>query len=132
MPCCVLYTKWIHAQYFPHGNSKSGNPYYATLPNTAAHIKGECERSGPKHTVASVSASKGGIVSASYPGELPRNEQQVSNFKRKKTSIEKTVANGDALYTVMFRHKWKIRETNLLEILSLIRTLPFWLQAIVN
>ncbi len=36
-------------------------------------------------------------------GELPRNEQQVSNFKRKKTSIENTVANGDALYTVMFR-----------------------------
>ncbi len=44
-----------------------------------------CERSGPKHTVASVSASKGGIVSESFPGELPRNEQQVSNFKHKKT-----------------------------------------------
>ena len=90
----------------PHGNSKSGNPYYSTLPSTAAHIKGECERSGPKHTVASVSASKGGIVCASYPGELPRNEQQVTNFKRNKVSnsIENTgVTNGDALYAVMFR-----------------------------
>ena len=89
----------------PHGNSKSGTSYYATLPGMSAHIKEECKHSGPKHTVARVSASKGGIVCASYPGELPRNDQQVSNFKGKKifTSNEKTIADGDALYTVMFR-----------------------------
>ena len=27
--------------------------------------------------------STGGILDASYPGQLPRNEQQISNFKRR-------------------------------------------------
>ena len=107
-PLClvVYYIPRGFTPVIPHGNSKSGSPFFATLPSTKARIKEECLHSGPKRTVSSVSASSGGIVGASYPGELPRNEQQVSNFKMKQkqvVSTEKRSAGSDELYTVMFR-----------------------------
>ena len=43
-------------------------------------------QSGPKHVIASISADQGGIVDATYPGELPRNEQQILNYKRSQRS----------------------------------------------
>ena len=66
----------------PHGNSKSNKPFFPTLPSTAETIKEKCVSSGPKAVVACVDSSDGGIMEASYPSQLPRNEQQVSNFKR--------------------------------------------------
>ena len=103
---CLVVHEGLLLLLFLHGNSKSGSPFYATLPSTKVRIKEECLHSGPKRTVSSVSASSGGIVGASYPGELPRNEQQVSNFKMKHkqvASTERCSAGGDELYTVMFR-----------------------------
>ena len=64
-----------------HGNSKSAQPYFPTLPSTALQIKEKCTSQGPKEVVSSVENASGGILDASYPGQLPRNEQQVSNFK---------------------------------------------------
>ena len=37
---------------------------------------------GPKEVVSSIDNSTGGILDASCPGQLPRNEQQILNFKR--------------------------------------------------
>lgn len=94
-----------------HGNSKSDKAFYPTLPSTVQHIKSECVLNSPKEVVASVSSTAGGIVGAGYPGELPRNEQQVSNFKQRKprvvgadTAINMSVhTEANDLYTIMLQ-----------------------------
>lgn len=65
-----------------HGNSKTAQPYFPTLPSTAMDIKKKCVSSGPKEVVSNIEVLAGGILDATYPGQLPRNEQQISNFKR--------------------------------------------------
>ena len=35
---------------------------------------------GPKEVLSSMERTAGGILDATYPGQLPRNEQQISNF----------------------------------------------------
>ena len=45
-------------------------------------IKNECLIHGPKETVEHLSLAVGGVVSASAPGELPRNEKQVTNLRQ--------------------------------------------------
>lgn len=91
-----------------HGNSKSPKPFYGTLPSTVQQIKSECSASGPKQVVATLSASAGGIVGASYPGQLPRNEEQVSNFKKRNevggTAAQNQISSeANDLYTVMLQ-----------------------------
>ena len=68
-------------QVVPHGNSKSNQPFYPTLPSTMKLIKSSCH-TGPKATVGSVSGQVGGMENATYPGALVRNEQQVTKAKR--------------------------------------------------
>ena len=43
--------------------------------------------SGPKEVVSDVSASVGGILGASDPCCLPRNEQQVADVKRRRKHV---------------------------------------------
>ena len=82
--CLVVYyiTPGSTPTIVSHGNSKSAQPYFPTLPSTAVQIKEECSTQSPKEAVSSVENASGGVLDASYPGQLPRNEQQVSNFKR--------------------------------------------------
>lgn len=75
-----------------HGNR------FATLLSTVKII------AGPKELTASVSSS----VGASYPGELPRDEEQVSNFKKRNAGSGSTyvvvyLEKGNDLYTVMLQ-----------------------------
>ena len=65
-----------------HGNTKSTQPFSPTLPSTTMDIKKKCVSSGPKEVVVNIERSSGGIFDASDPGQLPRNEQQISTFKR--------------------------------------------------
>ena len=68
----------------PHGNSKEDKPFLSTLPSTMARIKHECSvAKGLKKVVQEVSASFGGILSATDICQLPRGEQQVSQAKRR-------------------------------------------------
>ena len=67
----------------PHGNAKSNQPFYPTLPSTKALIS-ECKASGPKETLYKVSTKLGGIKNASCASQLPRNERQVSYIQQKK------------------------------------------------
>ena len=62
-----------------------------------AMIKQECKSSGPKRVIERVSSSMGGILSATDACQLPRNEQQVSQAKRrcKKKDIIPGVQNAD-------------------------------------
>lgn len=90
----------------PHGNSKSDVPFFPTLPSTALSIKDKCSPLCPKTVVFSVECTAGDIVGASYPGELPRNELQVSNFKCHATtsSFKQSICSeGNELHTVMFQ-----------------------------
>ena len=57
-----------------HGNSKTGQPFFPMWPSTKQLIKRESGSSGPKETVAKVSAVMGGISKASCSGQLPCNE----------------------------------------------------------
>ena len=66
-----------------HGNSKKGTPFHPTWFSTKQQLKGKCGTQGPKSVVASLSAAAGGILEASAPGQLPRGEKQVVNFKSK-------------------------------------------------
>ena len=64
----------------PHGNTKSNQPFYPTLPQ---YKSPECKASGPKETLYKVSAKIGGIKNASCASQLPRNERQVSYIQQK-------------------------------------------------
>ena len=67
----------------PHGNSKSLTPFFPTLPSTQKEIGNQCSTGGPKHVVSMVSKKVGGVLNAHCPGELPRNERQVTYMKQK-------------------------------------------------
>ena len=90
-----------------HGNSKSMEPYFPTLPSTSEDIKRKCAGCGPKEVISSIDSCVGGIVHASYPDELPRNEQQVSNFKRHISASGEQRLPGQSesneLYSIMLK-----------------------------
>ncbi len=62
---------------------------------------------GPKDTVGSLSDDAGGILCASAPGLLPRNEKQVTNFKSRQYMSSRAdkfmgkEAAADNLFVVM-------------------------------
>ncbi len=91
----------------PHGNSKSNSPFFPTLPSTSKVIQENCLDLGPKAVVTHLESSAGGVVEAGYPGELPRNELQVSNYKRRvpvRVGEDLSVqSDRNELYTVMLQ-----------------------------
>lgn len=88
-----------------HGNSKSGRPFFPTLPSTVDCIKRECHSAGPKEATASVSSDVGGILDASCPGAIPRGEQQISYYKRRtKADVSHgSKSESNELYTIMLK-----------------------------
>ena len=102
--CLVVYR--MRAGFIPtlssHGNSKIARPFLP-WPSTLNRIKKECISKGPKAVVEQVSSEVGGV---SEPGQLPRNELQVSNQKRKGKSSEAVTIVGknaaaDDLFVIM-------------------------------
>ena len=68
--------------------------------------KNKCLTHGPKETVEHLSLAVGGVVSASAPGELPRNKKQVTNLRQQtKLKGHPCGPNGeiDDLFVVMQR-----------------------------
>ena len=93
-----------------HGNSKTGKPFYPTLPSTLERVRHESRSKGPKQTVASVSAAVGGLTEAECPGALPRNEKQVTNLRQSMKRRPQLLANplacpGDELFVLMQQSK---------------------------
>ena len=88
-----------------NGNSKKGTPFHPTWSSTKLRIKDECIQNNPKSVVHSVSRTFGGVINAAAPGQLPRDEKQVSNFKSKGKQVAvSNVSNGaaaDNLFVVM-------------------------------
>ena len=81
-----------------HGNSLENKPFFPTWPSTLQRIKEEGVTGGPKATVELLSHEVGGVLGATAPGQLPRNEKQVVNLKSKRCSSS---AAADDLFAVM-------------------------------
>ena len=75
-----------------HGNAKESHPFHPTWPSTLERVKKECTTKGPKEVMEVISQEIGGVVGATAAGQLPRNEKQVANLKRKVTS-KSVIAN---------------------------------------
>ena len=111
--CLLVYRipPGFHPTIKVHGNSKVAGPFHPTWPSTKEQIKEQCLVKGPESTLSSISIEAGGIIGASAPGLLPRDEKQVSNFKRKlafQSRISKISGQGisrdaaaDELFVVM-------------------------------
>ena len=65
-----------------NGNAKHKIPFHPTWPSTMERVKEECAQLGPKAVIQQVSGEVGGVSGASAPGELPRNEKQVTNARK--------------------------------------------------
>ena len=70
----------------PHGNSKTNQPFFPTLPSTKVLIAAQSHSCGPKETVSAVSEKVGGVVNARSASELPCNERQVSYIQSRSKS----------------------------------------------
>ena len=91
-----------------HGNSKTGQPFYPTLPSTMKQIVRESQSKGPKETVAMVSATVGGVIGADCPGSLPRDERQVINARQTLKKVKRAVLptdSDDELFILMQQAK---------------------------
>ena len=85
-----------------HGTAKVPKRFHPTWPSTLNRIKIESFNKEPKAIVEQVSSDVGGILGASAPGELPHNEVQVSNQKRKaKISGALASTAADELFAIM-------------------------------
>ena len=68
----------------PHGNSTiKKESFHPTWSSTKQQIRQKCVDTGPKQVVALISAIAGGVLGATAPGQLPRDEKQIKNFKAK-------------------------------------------------
>ena len=85
----------------PHGNSKTATPFFTTAKKTREHIQELATKSTPKHVVQAVTSEQGGEINAKGAAFLPRNRQQVANFRRAVVKTE----DKDILYSIMLECK---------------------------
>ena len=93
-----------------HGNSKTGKPFYPTLPSTLQSVRRECQLNGPKTNCCHSICSHGRFDwSSQCPGALPRDEKQVANARqsfKKKPQVAMSIASvGDELFMLMQQSK---------------------------
>ena len=78
-------------------------PPTPTWPSTMEHVKEECAQLGPKVVIQQVSEEVGGVCGAYVPGELPRNEKQVTNTRKLSIGGQGPSGEVDELFVVMQR-----------------------------
>ena len=66
----------------PHGNSKTTTPFFTTAKNTREHIQSLASKATPKSVVQTVTHEQGREIEARGIAFLPRNRQQVANFRQ--------------------------------------------------
>ena len=82
----------------PHGNSKTATLFFTTAKKTREHIQ---ELATPKHVIQAVTSEQGGEINVRGAVFLPRNRQQVANFRRTIAKPE----DKDVLYSIMLECK---------------------------
>ena len=83
-----------------HKNSKEKIPYNRYKKSVLVKTENEVHKSAqPTKVYNKVFQERGGIVSASSCGSLPRNRKQISNIKQK--AVKDTQIDKDPLFSVM-------------------------------
>lgn len=81
----------------PHGHAKSNHAtsYIRTKPSVIEKIKEVAKTTGPRATFHQISSENGGYLQASSASDLPRNREQVKNFRwRVRPKKSKSVADS--------------------------------------
>ena len=84
----------------PHGNSKSASPFFRTSESAKKLHKELAATSMPKEAVYQATLMQGGEIEAKGMANLPRNRQQIANYRR----VEKK-RDDNVLYSVMLECK---------------------------
>ena len=84
----------------PHGNSKSAQPYFRTAASAKAQHKEIAVSHTPRAAVQAAISNQGGELEAKGLNKLPRNTQQMKNYRRTEHKKDTNV-----LYSVMLQCK---------------------------
>ena len=84
----------------PHGNSKSSHPYFRTAASAIAQHKAIASSNTPKSAIQIASKQQGGELEARGLNKLPRNVDQMKNYRRSEAKKD-----SDVLYSVMLQCK---------------------------
>ena len=85
----------------PHGNSKTSKPFFTTSDKTKKRIASLATNDTPKNVVHKITNEEGGEIQARGTAFLPRDRQQVANFRRGVTRPK----DSDVLYSIMLECK---------------------------
>ena len=85
----------------PHGNSKTSKPFFTTSNKTKKRIASLATNDTPKNVVHKITNEEGGEIQARGTAFLPRDRQQVANFRRGVTRPK----DSDVLYSIMLECK---------------------------
>ena len=66
----------------PHGNSKSSSPFFRTSESAKKLHKELAATNMPKEAVYQATLMQGGEIEAKGMSNLPRNRQQIANYRR--------------------------------------------------
>ena len=84
----------------PHGNSLSSLPFFRTAETAKTCRKEIAERNTPKTVMQIATMEQGGELEAKGLNKLPRNLQQLKNYRRSEQKKD-----GNVLYSVMLQCK---------------------------
>ena len=84
----------------PHGNSKSSSPFFRTSESAKKLHKELAAINMPKEAVYQATLMQGGEIEAKGMSNLPRNRQQIANYRRTEKKRD-----GNILYSVMLECK---------------------------
>ena len=90
----------IEIKIKPHGNSKSASPFFRTSESAKKLHKELAATTMPKEAVYQATLMQGGEIEAKGMSSLPRNRQQIANYRR----LEKK-KDDNVLYSVMLECK---------------------------
>lgn len=85
----------------PHGNAKTSTPFFKTSKGTIERIRSLSSTSTPKNVVNIMTREEGVELESRGPAFLPRNRQQVANFRRSAMVSH----DSDVLYSIMLECK---------------------------
>ena len=90
----------VEVKIKPHGNAKSSTPFFRTSQSAKKMHKELASKGMPKDVVHQATQSVGGEVGARGISCLPRNRQQIANYRRAGNKKDSNV-----LYSIMLESK---------------------------
>ena len=97
----------IDIKFKLHGNSNSSHPYFTTAASAKTQHKAIASSNTPKSAIQISSKQQGGDLEARGLNTLPRNIDQMKNYRR-----SEAIKDSDVLYSVMLQCKLSGGETD--------------------